>query len=432
MPTASEPNERSEPKRPPPGDEPPVKRSRRSPRSAPTTEPALDDAAPASRKRKSVTPKAESLANAIERDDRPRTPDRPSAATQRSAADVSSLDALPARDAEVRLQRGATEREERTRSRGSDLPRIPPDLMKNFRIDGQSAYIKGSRNRVAFTWTTDRLETSSDERDIAVAMVRVSQESGWARIRLKGTEAFRREAWIEASARGIEADGYAPKQTDIDAARDRASLPTGPNSISRGRSDAFTRTNPAEALKSHPELAAAYLGVESARRAARNLPEAQREAFVGKVRSQIADGLRKGRVPREATIKPAQGVLLEHGPAPYNWDPQESASYYVKLRTDAGNERTIWGTDLGRALAKSGAATGQRISLAVTDNQRVEVQANQRDAQNRVIGTIASSATRRTWTVTIHHERSDREEQSKASFETIAPGKSDRSRSRQR
>lgn len=37
--------------------------------------------------------------------------------------------------------------------------------------------------------------------------------------------------------------------------------------------------------------------------------------------------------------------MLAHGAAPYQNDPAEKMSYFVKLRTETG-ERTIWGKDL--------------------------------------------------------------------------------------
>jgi hypothetical protein len=38
------------------------------------------------------------------------------------------------------------------------------------------------------------------------------------------------------------------------------------------------------------------------------------------------------------------GALVEHGPAKYQFDPDEKESYYARLSTPKG-EKTIWGKD---------------------------------------------------------------------------------------
>lgn len=46
------------------------------------------------------------------------------------------------------------------------------------------------------------------------------------------------------------------------------------------------------------------------------------------------------------------GKLVEHGPAPYQFDEQKARSYFVKLETPSG-PRTQWGVDLARAFTES-------------------------------------------------------------------------------
>ena len=46
------------------------------------------------------------------------------------------------------------------------------------------------------------------------------------------------------------------------------------------------------------------------------------------------------------------GRLAEHGAAPYQFERDQSPSYYAKIITDRG-PRTLWGTDLARAIAQS-------------------------------------------------------------------------------
>jgi Ti-type conjugative transfer relaxase TraA len=57
------------------------------------------------------------------------------------------------------------------------------------------------------------------------------------------------------------------------------------------------------------------------------------------------------------------GRLVEHGAAPYEHDPQKSDSYFVTLENDKGEQRTLWGVDLERAMQEAGPEIGDKIGL---------------------------------------------------------------------
>lgn len=61
----------------------------------------------------------------------------------------------------------------------------------------------------------------------------------------------------------------------------------------------------------------------------------------------------------------ASGWLVEHGAAPFEHDPQKSDSYFVTLENDKGEQRTLWGVDLERAMkgAERGPEIGEKIGL---------------------------------------------------------------------
>jgi hypothetical protein len=67
----------------------------------------------------------------------------------------------------------------------------------------------------------NRISTKHDDRQTIAAMLDLAQSRGWDRIRLRGNEAFKREAWVQAQVRGLETEGYRPKQTDIQHAERR-------------------------------------------------------------------------------------------------------------------------------------------------------------------------------------------------------------------
>lgn len=67
---------------------------------------------------------------------------------------------------------------------------------------------------LAFKATEDRLTTRFASAQVVHDMIAVAEHRNWQAIHLRGSAEFRREAWLEASARGMEITGYEP--TDID------------------------------------------------------------------------------------------------------------------------------------------------------------------------------------------------------------------------
>lgn len=72
-----------------------------------------------------------------------------------------------------------------------------------------------------------------------------------------------------------------------------------------------------------------------------------------------------------------QGVLLEHGSAPYNFKPdmtkpedERNDSYYVRLQGARGTEKVVWGVNLETAV--QGLNIGERISLTNHGKEKVE------------------------------------------------------------
>jgi hypothetical protein len=117
-----------------------------------------------------------------------------------------------------------------------------------------------------------------------------------------------------------------------------------------------------------------------------------------------------GSPPRVYDSSWVVGTLLEHGPAHYQFDADNSMSYFVRLRTaeteqgarrrtqeadqearpldgraperrrtpDDGGVRVLWGADLKRAIEKSrsGVRVGQVVAVRVIGQERVQFAAN--------------------------------------------------------
>ncbi|WCA60500.1 Ti-type conjugative transfer relaxase TraA [Agrobacterium tumefaciens] len=57
------------------------------------------------------------------------------------------------------------------------------------------------------------------------------------------------------------------------------------------------------------------------------------------------------------------GRLVDHGAAPYEHNRQARENYFVTLENDKGEQRTVWGVDLKRAMQDASPQIGDRIGL---------------------------------------------------------------------
>ena len=57
------------------------------------------------------------------------------------------------------------------------------------------------------------------------------------------------------------------------------------------------------------------------------------------------------------------GRLVDHGAAPYEHNRRARENYFVTLENDKGDQRTVWGVDLKRAMQEASPKIGDRIGL---------------------------------------------------------------------
>jgi hypothetical protein len=67
---------------------------------------------------------------------------------------------------------------------------------------------------VAFEAQDKKLVTSHDEPTVVASMIDLAEAKGWSSLKLKGTNEFRQEAWLQASVRDFEVTGYKPNAFD--------------------------------------------------------------------------------------------------------------------------------------------------------------------------------------------------------------------------
>jgi phage/plasmid primase-like uncharacterized protein len=67
---------------------------------------------------------------------------------------------------------------------------------------------------------------------------------------------------------------------------------------------------------------------------------------------------------KEETREEDPEMLIQHGMAPYAFNPENQESYFVRTIDGAGAEKLYWGQDLPRALTESGARVGDAIKAS--------------------------------------------------------------------
>jgi putative DNA primase/helicase len=247
------------------------------------------------------------------------------------------------------------EKEKKARSAKRTVPPpIPDEVLKRF-VQIKNAYFFADGAK-AFTDRGDRLTTPSENTEVVRSLVSIAQARGWNEVVVRGSERFRREAWAAARTVGLDVRGYKP--TEFEQGRLVRSLAERSAGHSQGRAAA-----------------------EAPDRTEQSPPTAQSER-----------GTRSGAL--------LTGRLVEHGRAPYQHDPKEPMSYYVKIETAKG-DRTVWGVDLERAIKESLSrpAIGDAVGLRSIRKEPVKVKAEQRDGDGKVVGAKDLETHRNRWIV---------------------------------
>ncbi len=97
---------------------------------------------------------------------------------------------------------------------------------------------------------------------------------------------------------------------------------------------------------------------------------------------------------------PITGVLLAFGAAPYKFEKDESASFYVQLQLPTGETKTLWGVGLEKALEDSGVQLGEVLTAQNLGRQPVEVDIKVRDEDGKLTGEVRREVVHRNvWSV---------------------------------
>ncbi|MGH8175843.1 MAG: LPD7 domain-containing protein [Steroidobacter sp.] len=254
-------------------------------------------------------------------------------------------------------ERPARKRKSRGKAKGSDPPGqlsmlderrapIPDSVQERFiRIGNQFYFSDGAE---AFTDHGNRLTTRSENTVVIQSMIAIAQARGSTDVTVSGSEFFRSEAWFAAKLAGLDARGYEPTQLEQER-------------IVR----AIARRDPARPVAPITD-ATVVAPSENAAPRAQQIPAPHARAVL----------------ESDFVI----GRLVDHGPAPFQHNPKQPMSYYVRIETERGDiER--WGVDLERAVRQSLSrpGVGDEVGLRVVGSDPVTVRAAKHDSQGREI-----------------------------------------------
>lgn len=188
----------------------------------------------------------------------------------------------------------------RTDATGPEVPVLPTSLSAHFRQQGMTWRPVDQPETVAVVDRGHRMHAFSRETtQVVAAMVVAAECRGWKSLDVSGTDTFRRAAYVEATARGIEVSGYEPSPADRSAGNRGAELMA---SLRNPRVQAYLKAeSPAErktASAAYPGLDRAFAAEDVARRTLESRPnvgKAAVDAFMTRFRENTAIALDKGR-----------------------------------------------------------------------------------------------------------------------------------------
>jgi len=208
---------------------------------------------------------------------------------------------------------------------------VPEAVTQRFLKVEQNYYFPDKTH--AFSDHGNKLATRSAHPEVVRSLVEIARARGWDSITVKGSDEFRRSAWVEAAQSGLQVAGYKPTALDLAelvqrparnavekgslterhtkstkssdaqavpepipataaisgqsaaASKDNDNEPDSPL-VAKARS--FESDKPAFAVKKHPDLAPGYAIVDAAKKFAdANLPESAREEFIRLARRHV-------------------------------------------------------------------------------------------------------------------------------------------------
>jgi len=258
---------------------------------------------------------------------------------------------------------------DKPRERSTDVGDVPDEIAKRYFVQkskwsGEPAYHETATSKEpAFRDQGAKLVAGGDSPAIARDLVAIAEHRGWHPVQVAGAESFKREIWLAASEKGLEVRGYKPNERDIQELTRRAEARSDRvgNSIAPINSDGTTR--------------------EAAGR-----PQGAREAGNGTAKEQTFETGITGR-------------LAGSGEAIYDEKKGGKPTPYVDIELAGGATKRAWGVGLPDALAASGKAVGDAVTVQRLGKETVQVQVPVVDPETKARTLETRDVERNRWLV---------------------------------
>jgi hypothetical protein len=216
-------------------------------------------------------------------------------------APLSALDAKAEREALVsRIEAALAERYVIKRA---------PITVGEVKLGRTEYRYRGDTTRVAFTESTFRLATDTNNPSVARSMVDVAQARNWKALRVAGNEEFKRLVWLEANTRGVKTLGYDPSQTDLELLKhDREARLVNriePERTIASDTAATTTNTKAKASERGAGGRKTVLAAIESVLISKGVPERQREAVMVAAAEKLEQRIRAGQTPKVKIYDPA-------------------------------------------------------------------------------------------------------------------------------
>ncbi|TKB94668.1 MAG: hypothetical protein E8D41_03740 [Nitrospira sp.] len=249
----------------------------------------------------------------------------------------------------------------------------------------------GEADKVAFADHGSRLTTEHEDPHVIHGMLLLAQAKGWTSLHVKGSDAFKAEAWMQATMAGIEVQGYQPREIDrVRQAERKGETSTKQTQPANHVEPGGPRDPSTSRAEQKPDslTAAQHIAINTLHTILRERGDSA--AMIAAVVEEATARLQGERL--------VVGRIVEHGKARYGHDEQAEQSYVVKIATAKG-EKEVWGVDLARAMERSGAKPGDAVALIQRAHERVTVQAPVKNETGKILGMAPQPATRNRWDV---------------------------------
>lgn len=247
---------------------------------------------------------------------------------------------------------------------------------------------------VAFVDTGKSITTTQEDKGTIRAMVEVAAAKNWKEITVSGSDDFKRSAWLEANLNGIQVRGYEPREADKILLAELQDRYKPGNSITLAQNERVVKppepSIPTQDRRKHIDGDALSAEQKSVLDTSRAFLNSKDMGFGPEVTEATIREL-ESRLRGERLYV---GEVIDHGHAPYKHDEKNDPSYFVVLKTPAG-EQVVWGKGLAEAMQDQ--KVGNEIVLQNIGKKAVTVNEKVRDAQGNVVAVRPKESQLNAW-----------------------------------